>query len=141
VKAKPPAKLENVNDEPNVAQSPLPRSGSVQQFAAGNSRCPCQLRLIYEFVRHIFIFTSRSAAVPELWTLGRFSTMKTSEDFSIAKLLKGSLLGLLGVTLPFCSLYIGFHGGSLVLCGFLFVGGMVAIGLSTWMVCRCFRRT
>jgi hypothetical protein len=31
VKAKPPAKLENINDEPNVAQSPLPRSGSVQQ--------------------------------------------------------------------------------------------------------------
>jgi hypothetical protein len=37
VKAKPPAKLENINDEPNVAQSPLPRSGSVQQTAAANS--------------------------------------------------------------------------------------------------------
>ncbi|MFZ0826011.1 MAG: hypothetical protein WAO02_01180, partial [Verrucomicrobiia bacterium] len=41
-----------------------------QPLAAGNSRCPCQLRLIYEIVRHIFISTSRSAAVPELWTLG-----------------------------------------------------------------------
>jgi hypothetical protein len=70
VKAKPPAKLENINDEPNVAQSPLPRSGSVQQFAAGNSRCPCQLRLIYEIVCHTFISSSCSAAVPELWTLG-----------------------------------------------------------------------
>jgi hypothetical protein len=39
------------------------------QIVAGNSRCPCQLRLIYEIVRHIFISTSRSAAVPELWTL------------------------------------------------------------------------
>ena len=29
----------------------------------------CQLRLIYEIVRHTFISTSRSAAVPELWTL------------------------------------------------------------------------
>jgi hypothetical protein len=27
------------------------------------------LRLIYEFDRHTFISTSRSAAVPELWTL------------------------------------------------------------------------
>jgi hypothetical protein len=36
------------------------------QIAAGNSRCPCQFRLIYEFDRHIFISTSRSAAVPEL---------------------------------------------------------------------------
>jgi hypothetical protein len=27
--------------------------------------------LIYEFVRHIVFFTSRSAAVPELWTLGK----------------------------------------------------------------------
>jgi hypothetical protein len=40
------------------------------QFAAGNSRCPCQLRLIYETVRHTFISTFRSAAVPELGTLG-----------------------------------------------------------------------
>jgi len=38
--------------------------------AAGNSRWPCQLRLIYEIVRHTFISTSCSAAVPELWTLG-----------------------------------------------------------------------
>jgi hypothetical protein len=37
--------------------------------AAGNSRCLFQLRLIYEIVRHTFISTSRSAAVPELWTL------------------------------------------------------------------------
>jgi hypothetical protein len=36
------------------------------KIAAGNSRCPFQLRLIYEIVRHIFISTSRSAAVPEL---------------------------------------------------------------------------
>jgi hypothetical protein len=41
-----------------------------QPLAAGNSRCPCQLRLIYEIVRHTFISTSRSAAVLELWTLG-----------------------------------------------------------------------
>jgi len=37
VKAKPPAKLENVNDEPNVAQSPLPRSGSVQHITGANA--------------------------------------------------------------------------------------------------------
>jgi hypothetical protein len=36
------------------------------QIAAGNSRCPFQLRLIYEIIRHTFISTSRSAAAPEL---------------------------------------------------------------------------
>src|SRR5208283_3538938 len=40
--------------------------------AAGNSRCPFQLRLIYEIVRHTFISVSRSAAVPELWTLDHY---------------------------------------------------------------------
>jgi hypothetical protein len=49
VKAKPPAKLENINDEPNVAQSPLPRSGSVQQDAAGNSRPASQLTVYENF--------------------------------------------------------------------------------------------
>jgi hypothetical protein len=44
--------------------------GGEYQIAAGKSRCPCQLRLIYEFVRHTFISTSRSAAVPEFLTLG-----------------------------------------------------------------------
>jgi hypothetical protein len=39
------------------------------QIAAGYSRFPCRLRLIYEFVRPIFISTSRSTAVPDLWTL------------------------------------------------------------------------
>ena len=38
--------------------------------AAGNSRCPCQFRLIYEICLSSFHSTSRSAAVPELWTLG-----------------------------------------------------------------------
>jgi prepilin-type processing-associated H-X9-DG protein/prepilin-type N-terminal cleavage/methylation domain-containing protein len=38
--------------------------------AAGNSRCPCQLRLIYEICLSSLHSTSRSAAVPELWTLG-----------------------------------------------------------------------
>ena len=80
MKAKPPAKLENVNDEPNVAQSPLPRSGSVQQFAAGNSRCPCQLRLIYEICLSLFHSTSRSAAVPELWTLGQTTKHDAKTD-------------------------------------------------------------
>jgi hypothetical protein len=38
--------------------------------AAGNSRCPCQLRLIYEICLSSFHSTSRSAAVPELGSLG-----------------------------------------------------------------------
>jgi hypothetical protein len=67
--------------------------------------------------------------------------MKTSEDFTIAKLLKGSLLGLIGLALPFCSIYIGFYSGSMLLCGFLIVGGLVAFGLGVMMVCRCFART
>ena len=45
MKAKPPAKLENVNDEPNVAQSPLPRSGSVQQITAANAGWPLSVPL------------------------------------------------------------------------------------------------
>ena len=48
--------------------------------------------------------------------------MKISEDFSIAKLLKGSLLGLTGLALFFSSIYIGFNNGSMWLCGFLIVG-------------------
>jgi hypothetical protein len=67
--------------------------------------------------------------------------MKTSEDFSLVRLLEGSFLGLLGLMLPFCSLYIGFNGGNQVLCGFLIVGGMVATGLGVWMVCKNFKRT
>jgi len=35
---------------------------------AGNSRCPSQLRLIYEICLSPFHSMSRSAAVPELWT-------------------------------------------------------------------------
>jgi hypothetical protein len=31
--------------------------------------------LIYEIIRHTFISTSRSAAVPELWTLGHITRM------------------------------------------------------------------
>ena len=75
MKAKPPAKLENVNDEPNVAQSPLPRSGSVQQVAAGNSdkqhreqatgwrgSLPRSTGFRYRGGRH-------QPRVPELWTL------------------------------------------------------------------------
>jgi hypothetical protein len=46
---------------------PLKNAGSIK-IAAGNSRCPCQLQLIYEFVRHNFVSTPRSAALPELWT-------------------------------------------------------------------------
>jgi hypothetical protein len=45
VKAKPPAKLENINDEPNVAQSPLPRSGSVQQITVANAGWASQFRI------------------------------------------------------------------------------------------------
>ena len=37
--------------------------------AAGNSRRPCQLQFIYEFVRHNFVSTPRSTPLPELWTL------------------------------------------------------------------------
>ncbi len=37
-----------------------------QALAAGNSRCPCQLRLIYEICLLSFNSTSRSAAVPDL---------------------------------------------------------------------------
>jgi hypothetical protein len=47
-----------------------------QPLAAANSHCPRHLRLIYEFDRHTFISTSRSAAVPELWTLGDSTHMK-----------------------------------------------------------------
>jgi hypothetical protein len=35
------------------------------------------LRLIYEIVRHTFISTSRSAAVPELWTLACYDLAAT----------------------------------------------------------------
>jgi hypothetical protein len=41
--------------------------------------------LIYEIVGHTFISTSRSAAVPELWTLGRLRTMKKISDKILAK--------------------------------------------------------
>jgi hypothetical protein len=61
VKAKPPAKLENVNDEPNVAQSPLPRSGSVQQVAGANRRWRWQFRCRG---------SRRESAVAQLSTLG-----------------------------------------------------------------------
>jgi hypothetical protein len=36
--------------------------------------------LIYEFVWHIFIFTSRSAAVPELWTAASYNTRQHMEN-------------------------------------------------------------
>ncbi len=48
----------------------MPNNQQSNKGAAGNSRCPCQLRLIYEIVRHTFISASRSAAVPELGSLG-----------------------------------------------------------------------
>ena len=66
--------------------------------------------------------------------------MKISEDFSIAKLLKGSLLGLTGLALFFSSIYIGFNNDSMWLCGFLIVGGLIAFGLGVLLVCRFFER-
>jgi mannose-6-phosphate isomerase-like protein (cupin superfamily) len=41
--------------------------------------------LIYEFVRHTFISTSRSAAVPELWTLIWHLTMKPIDGYFLIK--------------------------------------------------------
>ena len=71
---------------------------AAEQIAAGNSRCPCQLRLIYEFVRHTFISTSRSAAVPELWTLGVMRTpldkMKKADRALIFALIFCLFMGL-----------------------------------------------
>ncbi len=64
--------------------------------------------------------------------------MKISEDFSVTKLLKGSLLGLTGLALLCCCIYIGSNNGSMVLCGFLIFGGLIAFGLGVLMVCRCF---
>jgi hypothetical protein len=37
--------------------------------------------LIYEFVHPIFISTSRSAAVPELWTLGSIEHHTTNNTY------------------------------------------------------------
>jgi hypothetical protein len=54
----------------DVTSSEWHHNSNAEQIAAGNSRCPCQLRLIYEICLSSFHSTSRSAAVPELWTLG-----------------------------------------------------------------------
>ena len=43
-----PANLKNINDEPNVAQIPLPRSGSVQHRAGANGHCPLSFGLSRE---------------------------------------------------------------------------------------------
>jgi len=50
------------DDEPKPARSPLPRSGSVQQIAAGNAGWRSQFR---------FAVHAGCSRVPELWTLGR----------------------------------------------------------------------
>ena len=77
MKAKPPAKLENVNDEPNVAQSPLPRSGSVQQVAGANRRWRLPFRCRG---------SRRRSAVAQLSTLADFARM--TDEALIAEAMK-----------------------------------------------------
>ena len=71
----------------------LPNKG-----AAGNSRCPFQLRLIYEIDRPIVFSTSRSAVVPELWTLVRNLQRAMNKHLPI-------WVGVLGVVLSLVWLY------------------------------------
>jgi hypothetical protein len=77
---------------------------SPNKGAAGNSRCPFQLRLIYEFVRHTFISTSRSAAVPELWTLDHFARRMKTIRYIVVLGLLGICFGILG-----CLFYLDWY--------------------------------
>jgi hypothetical protein len=67
-----------------------------------------------------------------------FNTMKLSQDFTIAGLVRGSFLGVLGLTLTWCGYYIGINGGDQTLCGFTLLAGMVIAPLGLWMFTKNF---